>query len=332
MRAYLTAGIIVVLGIAAWGGVAFSCTTGPPPPSAALEWINPSGTVVPASHTYVKCSETGANTANLGLTASNLGPGDSCQFVATLFDSGTVALMISSVTSESTPAGDPTFSTCFSFALSAGPPSGRLAAGTGYPYTATIGMLSSAASICAHAAGTVRVTFSGTSPCGAGPSSPPRGLWLGPGANLHDANLQGLDLAGYDMAGDNLEGANLSCDDLQYTDLQGANLQGATLSDSNLTGACLAGANLQSAQLVDTILSGGDFQGANLHFANLEGSTLTGSHLLPTNFNGANLQGVNLAQVTATGFITAVGANTAGAMNVASCTATSGTSTYCDEL
>ena len=331
MRTWALSAVVVVLGIATCAGVGFSdCGN---QGNQGLIWINPTGAAAPASHTYIRCSESGANTPNLALSAVHLLPGDSCEFGASLANVGNQPLRITVSMTESTPHGDPTFATCFSFSLSAGPASGQIAGGGSFPYAFTVQVLSTAPAVCGTATGTVSITFSGSSPCSSGGwgQTQPRDR-LGPGANLKNADLQDLDLAGYDMAGDNLQGANLQCDYLVGTNLAGANLQGANLGGSDLMGASLTGANAQSAQFVDTTLSGADLAGANLQFANLEGAWLTGYPGAVTDFNGANLVGINVAGVTATGYLTAVGATIGGTLNLASCVATSGTPLYCDEL
>lgn len=331
MRLSSIAALVAVLGVATSAGIGFSCSGAPV--SAQLIWVNPTGTAFPAAHSYIRCSESGKNTANLALTASGLGPGDGCLFTATLANVGNQPLAISVVITESAPKGDPTFSTCFSFVLSGGPPSGSIPGGGGAPYTFTIGVLASAPSLCGGAVGIVQATFTGTSPCkSSGWESPPPGVRWGPGVNLKDANLEDLNLGGLDMAGDNLQGADMKCDNLQGTDLANANLEGASLGQSDVAGANVAGANLEGTDLTYTTLSGATFHGANLQGANLEGSFVTGTASLSTNFDSANLDGINLALVTATGYILTAGATTTGATNVASCVATSGTAVYCDAL
>lgn len=328
MKALTAGAVVVVLGVAAWAGVAFSgCPTSP----SGLVWLNPTATAFPSTHTYIGCTITGGNTATLTFKASTLAPGDGCTFAAKLSNTGSSSLVISPSLTETTPAGSPTFATCFSFVTSGGPAGGRLAGGSSSPYTFVLELLSSAGNSCEKVVGTVTETFTGTPPCPS-LSSPPRGLFLGPKANLKNANLADLDLAGFDMAWDNLVGANLACDDLQGTNLQSANLQGATLTNAVLTGANLPCADLIGALVTYATLTSANFQGATLQAANLQGSLLTGVPHLPTNFDQANLTGVNLANVTATGYITTTGATITGALNVASCVATSGTAVYCDEL
>jgi len=321
---------VVVLGVAAWAGVAFADCGGS---SASLVWLSPRGAVVPSTHTYVQCRESGANTATLGLSASNLGPGDTCDFSASLFNNGQVGLSVNPTAVESTPPGAPPFATCFLMSVSAGPPAGWIPEGGTFPYTFAVGLLGSAPAQCEKVVGTAQITFHGSEPCSnQGGSPPPRSLLLGPDANLRGANLAGLDLAGKDMAGDSLEGADLACADLVGTDLAGADLQGANLTFADLASACAQNAVFAGAQLIATTLSGANLADANLANANLEASVLTGLPHQSTNFDGANLEGINIADVVATGRITAVGATTTGTLNVASCVAASSTAIYCDEL
>jgi len=94
-------------------------------------------------------------------------------------------------------------------------------------------------------------------------------VFIGPGADLRDANLYGVDLGGANLRGANLRGANLG----------GANLRGANLRDANLGGAILRGADLWGA----------DLWGANLRDANLGGANLRGANLRGANLRGANL-------------------------------------------
>ncbi len=331
MRMYSVAALAIVLGIAAWAGVAFSdCGQSSP---SGLVWLNPTASRSPAEHTYIGCTIAGRNTPTLTFSATDLAGGDGCDYAATLSNTGQNGLAITTVTTESTPRGDPTFASCFAFTLSSGPASGMLRGGSSFPYTFTLGIIAGASDACERTVGTVVVTFTGSTTC-SGPSwsSPSPRLWLGPNADLAGENLAGLDLAGWDLAGDNLRGADLSCDNLVGANFANANLQGATLSYSDLSDAYLPCADLAGAQLVGTTLSGADFQQADLQGANLQGSIVTGFLGFPTDFNAANLEGVNLEGVTATGYVTATGATVGGALNLASCVATSGTSTYCDLL
>ncbi len=160
MRALTAGTVVLVLGLATWAGVAFaSCGQ---QQSAQLIWENPAGSGSPSSHTYIVCTTSGKNTASLTLAASRLAAGDSCTFTATLANTGTVALTISSTVSESTPHGAPSFASCFAFTMSGGPTGGELKAGAGAGYTFTLGVVSAASSACKAITGTVDVTFTGT--------------------------------------------------------------------------------------------------------------------------------------------------------------------------
>jgi hypothetical protein len=162
VRLVVVSSLVVVLGLASWIGVAFSDCSGPT--NGSLVWIHPGGVPFPATERGVICSWSGANTPKLGLSASRLGPGEGCQFVASLHNTGRTDLRIFESTRESTPRGDPSFTTCFGFTLSAGPPHEGIEEGGSYPYTITIELLSSASSLCANAAGSVSLTFTGTPP------------------------------------------------------------------------------------------------------------------------------------------------------------------------
>lgn len=151
--------IVAVLGVAGGAGVGFAC--GPPPTPVSLVWLHPTGSAVPATHTWIGCSESGQNTAKLGLSARNLGPGDGCSFSAQLHNAGNDWLSISVVMLESTARGNPPFSSCFGFSLSSGPTNGKIAGGGSYPYTFVIELLSTSTASCRGAVGTVSLTFTG---------------------------------------------------------------------------------------------------------------------------------------------------------------------------
>lgn len=338
MRTAVLAAAVAVLGIAAWAGIGYACGGGGGGggggSSASLVWIDPGGAGVPATHTFIACSESGGNTPNLALGASDLGPGDGCQFTASLANVGSEGLKIQqSAAQESTPHGAPAFSSCFSFTVTSGPGAGMIPGGGSVPYTFLVQLLSSATSACEKVVGTVVLTFTGSQACSNhGWSTPPRSWKLGPNVNLKDWNLSGYNLSGYDMAGDNLQGADLQCANLRGTNFGNANLGGANFDYSDLTGACFQGASLSGASLVDTTLSGATFKGGSLPNVDLDGAIVTGFSYETTSFNGANLDGLNLEDVFATGWMSASGATTTGAINVASCVATSGTAAYCDLL
>lgn len=166
MNVVATAALVVVLGLATWAGVAFSCGSAHPP-SSSLVWLYPGGSAFPASDSYILCSESGAKSSVLLLSASPLAPGDGCQFTATLFNAGDRALFLSNATVESTPAGAPPFSDCFSFSFSGGPAHDKLGGGDEAPYVFTIQFSSTAPdpAACEGVVGNATVTFTGTPVC-----------------------------------------------------------------------------------------------------------------------------------------------------------------------
>ena len=160
MKVLGVAALAVVLGIASWAGVAYA-GCGHQTPSS-LVWLNVGGARSPAGHTQIVCTEAGQNTPHLGLSASLLGPGDGCVFSASLHNTGSQSLILHVTMYESTGHGNPPFSKCFSFSLSAGPHGGKLNGGASYPYTFTVSVLSSATGSCLSATGLVSLMFSGS--------------------------------------------------------------------------------------------------------------------------------------------------------------------------
>jgi uncharacterized protein YjbI with pentapeptide repeats len=113
------------------------------------------------------------------------------------------------------------------------------------------------------------------------------GFLIGPGAELHDANLatftlNGADLYGADLNGADLVQASLTGANLSHTDMAGASvgnadLAGARLHKANLDSAVLDGANLSSTLLTSANLTFASLSDATLTNANLTGATLTGA-------------------------------------------------------
>ena len=85
-----------------------------------------------------------------------------------------------------------------------------------------------------------------------------------PGADLRGANLLRAILVGANLRDAQLQGVKLVIADLQGADLRRANLSKAKLIGANLRCANLAGANLHRADLSDADLTGTNFQGAIL--------------------------------------------------------------------
>jgi uncharacterized protein YjbI with pentapeptide repeats len=114
------------------------------------------------------------------------------------------------------------------------------------------------------------------------------------GADLRDANLEGVNLSDAhlekaDLRGVYLNGANLSRAHLEKVDLQNAHLEGAYLSNAHLEGANLCWAELNEADLHDAFLEAADLHEAQMSKANLSRAHLEGAHL-----NGACLKEADL--------------------------------------
>jgi hypothetical protein len=109
-----------------------------------------------------------------------------------------------------------------------------------------------------------------------------RGYYIGPGADLfnadlYNANLRGADLTGAYLADANLINANLRDANLTDADLYNARLRGANLVNADLSRAILYNANLIDALLIYADLSSADLTGAFLSGADLRNADLTGA-------------------------------------------------------
>jgi len=114
------------------------------------------------------------------------------------------------------------------------------------------------------------------------------------GADLHNTNLEYVNLWGADLSYSNLKGANLKYAILAYSNLCGTslrytNLYCANLCCSILSDSDLSKADLQYANLTDCDLSYADLHNASLHNSILRYSTLTGAILDNANFTEASL-------------------------------------------
>jgi len=128
------------------------------------------------------------------------------------------------------------------------------------------------------------------------------------GANLIEAYLPGLDLAGADLRGAGLDsvtaegadlgGANLANASLKEADMRDANLwranlEGADLDDVNLRGAVLLNANLSRANLENALLEEAILEQADLSRANLMSADFTDADMREAIFTEADLTGAN---------------------------------------
>jgi len=151
------------------------------------------------------------------------------------------------------------------------------------------------------------------------------GFLVGPGANLSNADLSGMDLSGANVSNANFTSATFS-----GTTLRRANVTGANFSSTSPAGLITGGligtaATLptgwtqqggwflgQNANLTGMKLTGTDLTGLNLSGANLTNALLTNVNLTNTNLSSANLKntklsGVNLSGATLTGATTTTG-------------------------
>jgi uncharacterized protein YjbI with pentapeptide repeats len=115
---------------------------------------------------------------------------------------------------------------------------------------------------------------------------------IGPGADLHDADLATFTLNGADLYQADLSGADLVQASLTGADLGRANLTSASLGNANLTDARLPRANLTSATLDLDNLTGTVLTSANLTDASISDATVTGAKLSGATLTGASGVGI----------------------------------------
>jgi uncharacterized protein YjbI with pentapeptide repeats len=144
------------------------------------------------------------------------------------------------------------------------------------------------------------------------------GYLIGFDAQVTQANLTGVNLAGADMQMINLTGTNLTDANLAGANLANAGFGLTTLTDANLSGADLAGVTSWSVTGTPTALpqhwtlrngylfgpkawfyaadfSGQNLSGLDLAAAFLQNCNLTGANLSGTNFTDADLAGAGIA-------------------------------------
>lgn len=114
------------------------------------------------------------------------------------------------------------------------------------------------------------------------------------GADLDGADLARFDLGGADLSEASLRGANLYRTDLITADLMKANLRGANLNRADLSGAACNGTNFSRANLREASLYGAWLEGAYLIRADLRGANLIRANLWGANLKMANLEGATL--------------------------------------
>lgn len=110
-----------------------------------------------------------------------------------------------------------------------------------------------------------------------------------------------------DLSGANLENANLEGLILGHVNFQGANLRGVNLRRASLGGAIFVGANMEGADLRKAQAREALFMGANMTNAMLDGAWLDGAEFGPKKFKGkkfpaailtgATFKGVDLSRI-----------------------------------
>jgi hypothetical protein len=127
-----------------------------------------------------------------------------------------------------------------------------------------------------------------------------------------------LPAAGYDPAhlaqaqsGDDCLGCDLTGADLQNAQLDGVLLMDARLGGADLSGSNLYAAQLDGADLTGAKLAGADLRDASLLSATLDGADLTNAEVADADFTGASLKGTN---VTGANFAQAIGADLSAAV------------------
>lgn len=128
------------------------------------------------------------------------------------------------------------------------------------------------------------------------------------GADLRNADLEGVKLFQADMRNANFTGANL-----MDAILPGANFSQATVWGADLSGAYLDGSNLEKSDFRGSALDEALITGANLRKANLGRA-----YLHRTNLTGAELTGANLRKASLWETVFA-DANLAGAVGLEAC-------------
>src|SRR3989338_6846226 len=108
-----------------------------------------------------------------------------------------------------------------------------------------------------------------------------------------DHTEQWLDLSEADLHGANLAGLNLTYADFRKADLSGANLSGAELAFAKFEDAKLVGANFS-----DTFMMFSDLSRANLNSAVFDGANLTDAILEECSFGSASFNKTVLTRVT----------------------------------
>ncbi len=128
-----------------------------------------------------------------------------------------------------------------------------------------------------------------------------------PGADLHQAKLQGALFDYSNLTGADLSEATLAFAGFTHATLTDANMSGTVLTAVEIQEASaqrlsLRGATLRLSSIANSDLEDADLQGLDANFgsvigSNLRGAHLSGANLSDTDFNGDDLRGADLSNV-----------------------------------
>jgi uncharacterized protein YjbI with pentapeptide repeats len=112
--------------------------------------------------------------------------------------------------------------------------------------------------------------------------------------DLRQAELQGWQLAFFDLSGADLREARLAWADLRSANLTSADLRGVFINDARAPYA-----NFSNSKMQDSYLWGSDFREAIFRGSDLSGANLMCSQLVRTDFSDANLTGCKVYGISA---------------------------------
>ena len=117
------------------------------------------------------------------------------------------------------------------------------------------------------------------------------------GWNLQNAGLHSVSLVNADLRATNFNGANLSNSKLRGADIRGASFDNATLRNSDLRRVRGVAATFIASDMEASILDNADLRTAELRFVNLRGASLKQTRLSRASLEGAQLDNVSASQV-----------------------------------
>lgn len=126
-----------------------------------------------------------------------------------------------------------------------------------------------------------------------------RGLKIGPGIDLTGADLHGANLIGVDLSNSILTDADLQGADLSYARFLETNLEGANLDRAKLDGSKIIKSNFSNAKLRKAKIRGSDNEAtgifsSNLSHADMSGAKLKNLKVAGSDFSHAHITGASL--------------------------------------